>query len=516
MSVFSRLSNWLHALISRSEQDDLIKKNIEYVDAEPVDPNQPLNEEDQENHPPLSLWDRIRVWFFLRKMAIYHFFVPPPVMIPPQLTTPEISFEASQPPKIKGLSIYAFIGVFFVVAVIWAALAEIDEVVRAEGGVVPSDNVQVVQSRLPGSVVAIEAALGNRVKKGEVLFRLEDEDVIANFDDNEIERLTAQATIIRLEAERNDQETLVFPKYLHDDAPGIIDQEIALFKSRRQAKQGELDVLQQEAESLRRAIDEKQAEADLAIRQLETIGKEREIIAPLVEKGFEPQITLLSIDSRIETEKGRKTIAELSVIRMQSDLAAQDRKFQSLENRYRADTETQLVEARTRAAQAEARLDALKGKVAYAEVRSPADGIISAVHVKTIGAVVDAGARLAEVVPDEESVTIRAQVMTDDVAKITVGQKVRISLSAYDVSRYGALEGVVEKIASNSTQEENQLPYFVTMINIPDPVYPNSGFKPEITPGMTAIVDVIGGKRTILQYILSPIERAQQIAFREK
>lgn len=169
-----------------------------------------------------------------------------------------------------------------------------------------------------------------------------------------------------------------------------------------------------------------------------------------------------------------------------------------------------------RSARPEARLDALKGKVAYAEVRSPADGIISAVHVKTIGAVVDAGARLAEVVPDEESVTIRAQVMTDDVAKITVGQKVRISLSAYDVSRYGALEGVVEKIASNSTQEENKLPYFVTMINISDPVYPNSGFKPEITPGMTAIVDVIGGKRTILQYILSPIERAQQIAFREK
>ena len=140
-----------------------------------------------------------------------------------------------------------------------------------------------------------------------MLFRLEDEDVIANFDDNEIERLTAQATIIGLEAERNDQETLVFPKYLPDDAPGL-SIEIALFKSRRQAKQGELDVLQQEAESLRRAIDEKQAEADLAIRQLETIGKEREIIAPLVEKGFEPQITLLSIDSKLKLKKAERQL----------------------------------------------------------------------------------------------------------------------------------------------------------------------------------------------------------------
>lgn len=175
-----------------------------------------------------------------------------------------------------------------------------------------------------------------------------------------------------------------------------------------------------------------------------------------------------------------------------------------------------MVEVRTRAAQAEARLDALKGKVAYTDVKAPSDGIISAVHIKTIGAVVDAGAVMAEIVPDEKEVTVRAQVLTDDIAKISPGQKVRVSLSAYDVSRYGALEGEVEKIASNSTQDENLPPYFVTMIKIPDPVYPNSGFEPEITPGMTAIIDVIGGKRTVLQYILSPIERAQQIAFREK
>ena len=236
----------------------------------------------------------------------------------------------------------------------------------------------------------------------------------------------------------------------------------------------------------------------------------------MVEKGFEPRISLLNIDARIEAEAGRKELAELAVNRMRSDLEAQERKLASLKNRYRADAETQLVEVRTRAAQAEARLDALKGKVAYTDVKAPSDGIISAVHIKTIGAVVDAGAVMAEIVPDEKEVTVRAQVLTDDVAKISPGQKVRVSLSAYDVSRYGALEGEVEKIASNSTQDENLPPYFVTMIKIPDPVYPNSGFEPEITPGMTAIIDVIGGKRTVLQYILSPIERAQQIAFREK
>lgn len=168
------------------------------------------------------------------------------------------------------------------------------------------------------------------------------------------------------------------------------------------------------------------------------------------------------------------------------------------------------------AAQAEARLDALKEKVALTAVRAPVDGIITAVHVNTVGGVVDGGTVMAEMVPIEGEVTVRARVNTDDVSKINVGQDVRISLTAYDVSRYGTLTGKVQKIANNSTQEENLPPYFVTLIKIPDPQFEQSGFAPEVVPGMTVIVDVLGGKRTVINYILSPIERAQSIAFREK
>ena len=254
-------------------QDD----QVEYVEAEVVDPTLPpedaSSEDGEDNLPPLGFGGKIKAWFARKKLAIYHFFVPPPMLVPAQLKTPEIDLEVMrQPQKLRGFSIYAIIGTFFVVAVLWAALAEIDEVVRAEGSVVPSDNVQVVQSRLPGSVVDITASLGDRVSKGDVLFRLEDEDVVANFDDNEIERLTAQAASIRLTAEREDQDTVVFPDELTAAAPDIVAQEIALFNSRKAAKQGELDVLVQETESLNRAIREKQAEADLASRQLITIN----------------------------------------------------------------------------------------------------------------------------------------------------------------------------------------------------------------------------------------------------
>lgn len=272
----------------------------------------------------------------------------------------------------------------------------------------------------------------------------------------------------------------------------------------------------QQIETLRRAIDVQKSEQKLARVQLAQIDQERDIIEPLLTAGHEPKLALINLESRYQETLGRAEKARLEAIHSGSELITQERRLASLETNFRADAETRLIETRMLAAQTLSRLDALQGKVQQTEVKSPVDGTVSAVHFSTIGGVVDAGAVLAEVVPAEAEVTIEAQVMTQDVADIYAGLKVRVSLSAYDVSRYGAIEGYVDKIAANSTQRENQLPYYQTMIKIPDPVFPQPGIKPDIVPGMPVVVDVLGGKRTVLDYILSPIERAQTIVFREK
>ena len=422
------------------------------------------------------------------------------------------------------------ITVFFIIAVVWAGLAEIDEVVRAEGEVVPSDNIQMVQTRLPGSVVMINANLGDQVSKGDVLFEVEDEDVRANFDDNEIQRLTALAAIHRLKAEAEGADSIIFPADLKAAAPDIVEQERLVFISRQKALDSETQVIEQEIESLRRSIDEREAEARQARVQLQTIAQqmalieeEHAVLKPLVEKGFEPRISLLNVEGRLkDTEErlnltaGREESARLAAISLESELETASRRLQSMNSNFRAQAETQLVEMRTTAAQAEARLEALTEKVALTAVRAPVDGVITAVHVNTVGGVVDGGTVMAEMVPRNDEITVRARVNTDDVSKISIGQEVRISLSAYDVSRYGTLTGRVHQIANNSTQEEQLPPYFVTLVKIPDPRFEQSGIEPEIVAGMTAVVDVLGGKRTVLNYILSPIERAQSIAFREK
>ena len=183
---------------------------------------------------------------------------------------------------------------------------------------------------------------------------------------------------------------------------------------------------------------------------------------------------------------------------------------------FRAESAGQLAEVNRQADQAGAREDAFRAKVAHAEVKAPTTGVVTAVHVQTVGAVVQAGTVLAEIVPDEKAILVMARLPAEDVADVYPGQIAQVSLSAYDVSRHGTLEGRVQKIAQNTTQEENMPPYYKTMIEIDSPRFSKSDEELIIVPGSPVMVDIIGNKRTIMSYILTPLERAAGRAFREK
>ncbi len=199
-----------------------------------------------------------------------------------------------------------------------------------------------------------------------------------------------------------------------------------------------------------------------------------------------------------------------------SDLQGKQREKESLTDNFKAEAAAQLVEAKTKAAQYLSRQEALRGKVRHAEIRAPLSGTVSAVYVKTIGAVVQAGTVLVDIVPAESVLLARAQVLPQHVAAVRPGQIARLSVSAYDPSRYGVLMGVVQRVATNTTQPENQMPYYETIIEIPEVRLTKSGIQPEITPGMPLTVDILGDKRTVMNYIITPIEKSWKSAFREQ
>ena len=241
----------------------------------------------------------------------------------------------------------------------------------------------------------------------------------------------------------------------------------------------------------RRAINTRLASIE---RRIKNLSDKIEILRPLVEGGHEARLTLFEAEGEYN--------------------GARD-EYEAVVANFRAEAARELVEVKTRADQAGAREDAFRAKVRHADVRAPASGTVSAVHVKTEGAVVQAGTVLAEIVPDERHLLVQARILAEDIGSIHTGQPAQVSLSAYDVSRYGNLEGHVQRIAQNTTQEENFPPYYQTMIAIPEPRLSKSDGPVDIVPGMTVMVDIIGQKRTVLNYIMTPLNRSAGVAFRE-
>ena len=196
----------------------------------------------------------------------------------------------------------------------------------------------------------------------------------------------------------------------------------------RRALQSEIDVLRQEVESLNRSINEREAAARIDREQAAIFKEEYSMIKPLVDAGHEPRIKLIEAEKRLQESEGAAELAVLSINAMQSDLQTKQKQIVSVRQNYQAEVGTQLVEAQTRLSQALARKDALAGSVGYAEVKAPHTGTVSALHLKTVGAVVQPGTLLAEIVPEEKAVTIRANLKPENVADVYVGQIARISL----------------------------------------------------------------------------------------
>jgi len=210
---------------------------------------------------------------------------------------------------------------------------------------------------------------------------------------------------------------------------------------------------------------EPQSLFDSATQQIELLNQELNIYAPLVASGIEPKIKLVQIQSRILEVK-------------------QQLKKSSFQ-------------------------------LQFSELKSPIEGVITAVHIAGEGAVVGAGDIIAEVVPQEEFYLIKAKIQPKDISKVSVGQKCRVSYVAYDFSRYGVMEGVITKIAHNTTETKEGEIYYEAWVQTQGSSFSNSDIDPNILPGMIATVDMLGEKRTILEYITSPLNRVAQKAFTE-
>ena len=377
----------------------------------------------------------------------------------------------------------------------WAAFFDLEEITRGQGRVVTASREQVVQSLDSGILREMKVHEGQTVEAGEVLLLLDDSRAGPVFREATEKTLALSAQVARLRAEAYST-PLVFPKEVRSDSQ-LVQREQQAYDARKRALDDQIVALNNSLKALQASQQATQRELDMT--------------TPLVKQG---------VISEVEALRLQRQLSDLN--RQQADLQGQ---MVERRNRYLTDANAELVRLDSELSQtrenALARKDSLKRTV----VRSPMKGVVKNIQVTTLGGVVQTGQSIMEIVPTQDEMLVEAYVKPAEVAFLKVGQPVTVKLTAYDFNKYGALDGVLEHLSPDTLKDERNrrqgsLPeleegYYRILVRIRPGEQVRNGMKLEPLPGMTAMVEIRTGSKTVLEYLFRPLQSVSQ-ALRER
>ena len=400
-----------------------------------------------------------------------------------------------------------------VVFLVWAAFARLDEIARGGGKVVPSSRVQVIQNLEGGIISDIFVSEGDRVEADQPLMQLDSTRFLSMFRESQVEYQSLKATAYRLRSEINE-EPLTFGEDVQTQS-GDISRETELFNNRRQSLQTELTIAEEKVNQSRQELNEMRSRQQHLGNSLRLASRELELTRPLAKQGAVSEVELLRLEQRVNELAGDLDGARLAIPRLESALQAAHQREPELRLHFRNKAMQELKENGIRMAQLVELLTAHKDRVNRTEVRSPVAGTVKKINSNTLGGVVQPGMELMEVVPLQDQLLVEAQIRPKDIAFLRLGLPTIVKVSAYDFAIYGSLKGVVEHISADTIQDENGQSFYIVRVRT-EKSHLGSSEKPlPIIPGMQTSVDILTGKKSVLDYILKPIIRARKNAMRE-
>jgi adhesin transport system membrane fusion protein len=405
--------------------------------------------------------------------------------------------------------------VFLAVALVWANFAELDEVAHAEGRVIPSSQLQIIQNLEGGILAEVLCKEGDQIEKGQVLLRMDDTRFSSSFDEGRLASLSLSALITRLEAEVN-QRPFTIPADFPSEKIDIIQREQDLFLARQQELQSSLEILEQQLNQQRQALAELKAEEAKLKVNAELGAKELALTEPLVAKGAVSQVELLRLQMTVNESVGRLEVSRIAIPRSEAAIVEAERKISERTQQFISEARVQLNQARTEYGRLTISNVALEDRVERTEVRSPVDGTVKQILISTIGGIIQPGMDLIEIVPTNDTLLVEAKIRPADIAFIHPGQPAVVKLTAYDFSIYGGLDSVLELISADTITDERGEHFFQIQVRT-NQTYLGTAENPlPIIPGMIASVDILTGQKTVMDYILKPLKRAQASAMRER
>jgi len=400
-------------------------------------------------------------------------------------------------------------------AIYWASISEIDEIVRGNGEIVPSGNNQIIQNLEGGIVQEILVQAGDRVEKNQVLLKIDNLKSQATLSANRIKALELEAKIIRLQAEANNSEFSPSEEQ-KQKMPKLIAREESLFATAMSQLKSQGNILKEQLKQRQSELKEARIKLGYLKDSRRLIKEEVKMTAPMVKKGVKSKVEFLKLQREESSIDERYQSLLVSVPRLQSAIQeAQDKLLEPLHSLQRK-AKKELNEVVAELERIDASSKALADQVRRTHVRSPINGVIQMLNVHTVGGVIQPGQDLIEIVPSDDVLWVEAKIKPADIAFIYPNQAVKIKFSAYDFAIYGGLDGEVAHISADTTTDDKDNTFYTIHIKTHQNYLPKGDKKLKIISGMTVSVDILTGKKTVLDYILKPILRAKHYTFTER
>ncbi|MGB2130878.1 MAG: HlyD family type I secretion periplasmic adaptor subunit [Marinobacterium sp.] len=422
----------------------------------------------------------------------------------------EYSITEAREPGARGL-LYVIL-VMFVVLLIWAWLAPIDEVTRGEGKVIPASQLQIVQSTDGGVVRELYVREGDRVKAGDLLVKIDPTRFIASFQETEVRIFALEAKVARLNALLNDEawqpgdaET---PEQL-----AVISREQAFFNESRNEYEQRLAVAREQLSQQQRGLQESQAKTRAARQAVYLSSKELNVTRPLLASGAVSEVDLLRLERDLAAASGDLRRAEAETERQRAAVEEAEARIGEVRHGVRNRWRTELSDATAELSGLKEGAVALADRVKASELRAPVSGTVQRVLYNTTGGVIAQGDAVIEIVPADDRLLVEAKVAPRDIAFLRPGLPAMIKLHAYDFSIYGGVPARVQHISADTITDQKDNTYYLVRAITDEKALSD---QLAVMPGMTAQLDIITGERTVLSYLLKPILRAKANALGER
>lgn len=396
--------------------------------------------------------------------------------------------------------------------IMWTAVALIDEITKGEGKVIPSSQVQVLQSLDGGIVAEINVKEGQVVDAGQILLRVDPTRFESSVRENRSQYLALTAKAARLRALAEGLPFVPPPEVMVED-PKTVQDEQRLYQTARSNVEAQISIARQQLIQRQQELSEMRFKREQASQAYELTAKELAVTKPLIDSGAVSEVELLRLERDTSRFRGERDMASAQILRSQAAMSEASRKIEEVELNARNEVRKDLADTM-------AKLNAfteggvgLADKVKHASIRSPVKGTVSRLLVNTVGGVVQPGRDLVEVVPLDDALILEAKVAPKDIAFLRPGQPAMVKFTAYDFATYGGLEAKLEHIGADSITDEKGNTFFLVRVRTNKS---RLGANLPIIPGMVAEVDIITGQKSILAYLLKPVLRAKQGALTER